>query len=155
MEISGDNDTVFDPILSMTNLKRLRLSGYDKGLQKVMQKIKNMSNLQELVISRLYIVSDNDNVKKLDYTEIKNLKNLTLLDISDQYSDVDCVNIPNTLMTLKLRCNSLKNISKLSNLKKLSSIEIEKSRVSTIDFIKGMNVEYLKLENNIITDISP
>lgn len=58
-------------------------------------------------------------------------------------------------MTLKLRCNSLKNISKLSNLKKLSSIEIEKSRVSTIDFIKGMNVEYLKLENNIITDISP
>ncbi len=155
LEISGDNDTVFDPILSMTNLKRLKLSGNDKGLQVVMQKIKNMSNLQELVISRFYVGSDSDDVKKLDYTEIKNLKNLTLLDISDQYSDVDCANIPNTLMTLNLRCNSLRNINKLSNLKKLSRIDIEKSRVSTIDFIKDMNVEYLKLENNIITDISP
>ena len=37
LEISGDNDTVFDPILSMTNLKRLKLSGNDKGLQVVMQ----------------------------------------------------------------------------------------------------------------------
>ena len=153
LELSGDqNANDLSAISNMKNLTRLRLSGYGKFIQSI-NTIKSLPSLQDLEIYRYYF-SEQEN-EPIDYTAIKNFKNLTSLTITDKSSKLDCSNISNKLTILNLQCDSLENIDSLKNLKELLNVKIIRSKLDNIEFVKNLKIYNLNLQDNIITDISP
>ena len=153
LELSGDSKASdLSAISNMKNLTRLRLSGYGKFIQSI-NTIKSLPSLQELEIYR-YDFSEQEK-DPIDYTAIKNFKNLTTLEITDKSLKLDCSNISNKLTMLNLQCDSLENIDSLKNLKELINVQITRSKLDNIEFVKNLKIYNLKLQDNLITDISP
>ena len=152
LRISGQIETL-EPLINLTNLKTLEINSDLQQLKDDLSVISKMTNLNSLYIRRYTVY--NGEAKKFDYSFLKNLSNLNYLTINDQYLKLDCANLPNALTTLYLKCDELYNTYKIGEIKNLNGLNIETSKLKDIEFVKNLKLNWLTLDNNLITDISP
>ena len=152
LHISGQIETL-KPLINLTNLKTLEIDSDLQQLKDDLSVISKITNLNSLYIRRYTVY--NGEAKKFDYSFVKNLSNLNTLTINDQYLKLDCANLSNALTTLYLKCDELYNTYKIGEIKNLNGLSIEASKLKDIEFVKNLKLNWLILENNLITDLSP
>ena len=152
LHISGQIETL-KPLINLTNLKTLEIDSDLQQLKDDLSVISKITNLNSLYIRRYTVY--NGEAKKFDYSFVKNLSNLNTLTINDQYLKLDCANLSNALTTLYLKCDELYNTYKIGEIKNLNGLSIEASKLKDIEFVKNLKLNWLTLENNLITDLSP
>ena len=152
LHISGQIETL-KPLINLTNLKTLEINSDLQQLKDDLSVISKITNLNSLYIRRYTVY--NGEAKKFDYSFVKNLSNLNTLTINDQYLKLDCANLSNALTTLYLKCDEIYNTYKIGEIKNLNGLSIEASKLKDIEFVKNLKLNWLTLDNNLITDISP
>lgn len=96
----------------------------------------------------------NDHIGKFDMSK---LPLLTSIDFSGNpdLSDIDFIkDSANRLYSLKISLTAVKDISLLSDFKRLSTLYAQQCGISDISALKDSRISYLKLSNNEISDIS-
>jgi hypothetical protein len=98
---------------------------------------------------------------EVDFTLIKDLKNLTYLDLSNtQVSDVSGLKDLKNLTTLKLNGDflnkmSIRDVSALKDLKNLTSLNLYRTQVSDVSALKDLkNLTSLDLSSTQVSDVS-
>ena len=126
----------------------------------------NDSGIQSLfnIRLRLYnLILINNDISNISSLNPKNLKNLRILDLSDNkikdLSPLSNMKFKN-LRILNLNSNKLSNTDSLKNIniKSLEQLYLSNNNISNIKFLEEINLENLEklnLSQNKITDISP
>ena len=153
LSLDDSNITTLEPITKLTNLKSLGLSSSLQKIDNLGSTLQKLSNLNYLNINRYEVY--NEEAKQIDYSQIKNMKNLYYLRISDKYAKFDCSNIPKNIGGVTLECDSVINTTQISKLQSISSLDINKSKLTDISFVKNLKLNSLDVSNNLITDLSP
>lgn len=107
-------------------------------------------NVQELTIDSGVICED--------YSSIKDLRNLTVLDLSDaDLVNIDFINSLTSLQILGLSGNRIRNGSAIASLRDLEFLDVSENELSDISFVSELaNLEVLYVEGNKgISDITP
>ncbi|MFC2140671.1 leucine-rich repeat domain-containing protein [Acidobacteriota bacterium] len=138
--------------------------GIIKQLEKAIGKELKQLNLEEIIgTTRGYAIDENViglnlyAVKKISvYSFLNSLKNLTVLDLSDnQLSDISFLSDLTNLTHLNLEINQISDISILKTLTNLTHLNLEVNEISDISVLSCLtNLMNLDLGGNQISDIS-
>ena len=153
LSLYDSNITTLEPITKLTNLKSLYLQSSFQKIDNLGLTLQKLSNLNSLNIYRYEVY--NEEAKQIDYSQIKNMKNLYYLKIRDTYAKFNCSNIPANIVTVDLECDGVTNTIQLSKLQRISSLYINKCKLTDISFVKNLKLNSLDVSNNLITDLSP
>jgi len=87
-----------------------------------------------------------------DFSFLKELKNLTTLDLShNELTDVSFLKELKNLTTLNLNCNRLTDVSFLKELKNLTKLDLRYNKLTDVSFLKDLDGIFdVNLENNPI-----
>ena len=130
------------------NLKYLAIGSYDYSV-----KVLNFDEISKFTsLEHLDITSD---IK--DMSALKNLTNLTFLDISNNaVEDLSFLETLVELDELRIYANNVSDISSIKNLIKLQRLTIDNGKVSDISALSNLNnLISLSLDNQNIKDLTP
>ena len=145
---TGINDSDLEYIIDLNNLKRLYI--FDNNLNDI-SILNNLIQLQELSLYR------NPNIKNLSV--LKELSNLTLLNLGAtnlQNEDLNVIKDLENLELLAIHDNPISDISSLKNLESLISLYIYWCEIENIEVVQNFkNLELLSMMDNEISNIEP
>ncbi|WP_375561516.1 COR domain-containing protein [Bernardetia sp. OM2101] len=163
LSVGGNQILDFSCLSSLTNLTSLHLSDNICSDYSFLKNLKGLIrlNLDYNQISDISALSKLKKIKylKLSHNNISDISSLSeleeLINLNldyNQISDISALSKLNKLASLNLSKNKISNISVLSELKKVLDLNISDNQVSDISFITELDLKYLSLNSNPISN---